>query len=154
PELVHLRRRRPVGVQREEDAAAGRDGDVTGRIVEIDDLLDRGRGDDRCGRAVFQTRAPAAGDQRHQGERREGSPQCAASMATTYARMRAALIPKSPLPSRDFDRTSTRDAPSAAGRTRTTTSSWKRKSPLVATASKTSPSASVFVTVHDGMVPA
>ena len=44
--------------------------------------------------------------------------------------MRFALAPRSPRPSRDFERTSTR-APDPSSRTRTVTSSTKRKSAVV-----------------------
>src|SRR2546425_12326396 len=74
----------------------------------------------------------------------------AAPSAAAKARMRAALTPKSPLPSRDFERMSMR-LPASSGRTRITTSSLKWKRALSETASIVRVCGSALVTVHDGM---
>jgi hypothetical protein len=106
-ELVDLRRRAAVGMEREEDAAARRHRDVAGRVVEIDDRLDGRRGNRRRRGAVLEARPPAARRGERDGHDQPGALHFAGASASMYERMRAVLTPMSPLPSRDLERMST-----------------------------------------------
>ena len=112
-------------------------------------------------RAVLQARAAAvaqADAERHDAEQDEQpeeepshrDPAAArVASAVSNARIRAAFAPRSPCPTRDLERMSTRLPPAGSGRTRMTTSSWKPKSLLVATASSSPACGSRRVMLHE-----
>src|SRR6185369_2450218 len=100
--------------------------------------------------AVLEAGPPGAGRGERHRDHEPGASHRAGASVPMYERIRAVLTPMSPLPSRDLERMSTR-APPPSGRTRITTSSWKRKSLLIATASSVIPFASSLVTVQAGI---